>query len=196
MISMETDVQGRLLHFEAIPARVLAPVSQVPSPDWNALFAAADLDPAQFQSTTPEQTGLASADTRAAWTGTWPGTKRPLRVEAAALRGKPVAFSLIGPWYEPDRADGGGTSLAGWLVAGILMVILIAGPMLAIRNYRQKRGDRRGALRLGIFMFCVQMALWIFRGHFTASCFGSSIWRLSRMCGGVGRRRLFPGATC
>jgi hypothetical protein len=167
MISIETDVQGRLLHFEAIPPRVLEPASQVPAPNWNALFAAADLDPAQFQTATPEQTGLASADARAAWTGTWPGTKRPLRVEAAALRGKPVAFSLMGPWYEPARADGGATSLAEWLVTGVFMVILIAAPMLAIRNYRQNRGDRRGALRLGIFMFCVQMALWIFRGHFT-----------------------------
>jgi len=90
-------------------------------------------------------------------------------VEAAALRGKPVAFSLIGPWNEPDRADAGGASWAEWLVAAIFIVILIAGPMLAFRNYKQNRGDRRGALRLGVFIFCVEMALWIFRGHFTPS---------------------------
>jgi len=168
MISLETDVQGRLLHFEAIPPRVLEKTSgPAHSPDWNALFAAADLDPAQFRPAEPERTGLASADARAAWTGTWPGTTRPLRVEAAALRGKPVAFWLIGPWNEPVRADAGDASWAEWLVAAIFILILIAGPMLAIRNYKQNRGDRRGALRLGIFIFCVEMALWIFRGHFT-----------------------------
>jgi hypothetical protein len=37
-----------------------------------------------------------------AWKGTWPGTARPLRVETAALRGKPVAFAedCIGPLAE------------------------------------------------------------------------------------------------
>jgi len=166
-ISLQTDLQGRLLHFEAIPSQVLKPSSEVHSPDWNALFAAADLDPTQFRPAEPERTWLATSDARSAWTGTWPGTTRPLRVEAAALRGKPVAFALTGPWNEPDHAGEGGVSLAAWLLVAILMLILIAGPMLAIRNYRQSRGDPPGALRLGVFIFCVQMALWIFRGHFT-----------------------------
>jgi len=34
---------------------------------------------------------------------------------------------------------------------------------------RDNRGDRRGALRLAVFVFWVQMALWLCRGHFTAS---------------------------
>ncbi len=40
---------------------------------------------------------------RMAWTGTWPGSTRPMRVEAAAFHGKPVFFSLIGDWTKPQR---------------------------------------------------------------------------------------------
>jgi hypothetical protein len=37
--------------------------------------------------------------------------------------------------------------------------------VLARRNHRTGRGDRRGAVRLAFFVFCVQMVLWVCRGH-------------------------------
>jgi Protein kinase domain len=174
MISLETDVQGRLLDFEAIPSQVLDPApatDRVPSPpDWSVVFAAADLDPVKFQPAEPQRTWLATSDVRAAWTGAWPGTDRPLRVEAAALRGKPVAFALISPWSQPGRlATESGPSVYELMLVAILILILTAGPMLAIRNYRQNKGDRRGAWRLAVFIFCVQMLMWILRAHFTPS---------------------------
>src|SRR4029078_6288527 len=39
-------------------------------------------------------------------------------------------------------------------------------PLLARRNLVQGRGDRHGALRLAAFIFCVQIVLWLCRGHF------------------------------
>ena len=103
MIALRLDAQGRLLYFERIPEQKLPAATGHPAPDWKPLFAAAGLDQTQFQPAEPLWTWLATSDTRAAWTGTWPGGTRPLRVEAAALRGKPVAFSLIGPWSRADR---------------------------------------------------------------------------------------------
>src|SRR5262245_32517276 len=47
---------------------------------------------------------LAASDTRVAWTGVWPESGRPLRVEAAALGGRPVAFMSIGLWRTPWRS--------------------------------------------------------------------------------------------
>jgi predicted Ser/Thr protein kinase len=169
MIQLETDIHGRLLSLEAIPPQVLdAPTSPPPAANWNALFTAADLDPTKFQSIEPERTWLATSDVRAAWKGTWPGTERPLRIEAAALRGKPVAFAMISPWKDPDRLpDNSGPSSNEWVLAGILILIFNVAPMLGLRNYRQNKGDRRGAYRLAVFVFCVQMLLWLFRGHFT-----------------------------
>lgn len=168
MIMVETDIHGRLLHLEAVPPQVLAPAAATPaSSDWNALFKAADLDPAQFHSVEPERTWLATSDARAAWTGKWPGTNRDLRIEAAALRGKPVAFELIAEWRNPNRlADASGASPNEWVLAAILIVIFNLAPILGLRNYQQNKGDSRGAFRLAAFIFYVQMILWLFRGHF------------------------------
>jgi hypothetical protein len=65
--------------------------------DWSPLFRLAGLDQSQLQPSEPQWTWLAASDTRAAWTGVWPESGRPLRVEAAALAGRPVAFQAIGP---------------------------------------------------------------------------------------------------
>jgi serine/threonine-protein kinase len=137
------------------------------------LFSAAGLDPAQFHSTQPAWNSLAASDTRAAWTGTWPGTARPLRVEAAAWQGKPVFFSLIGDWVKPDRMKDPADSLGKKIktVITILLVLSFLGGavFMARRNYRQGRGDREGAFRLAFVMFVLQMLLWLCRCHFVPS---------------------------
>jgi hypothetical protein len=169
MINLETDARGRLLYLEAIPEQELEPAKETHAPDWNALFAAADLDPSKFQPAEPLRTWLATSDTRAAWTGKWPESDRPLRVEAASLRGKPVAFGLISPWTPANREAGGNSTTREWILIALLLVIFIAATLLAIRNYRQNNGDRRGAWKLAVFIFSVEMVTWLFRGHFVAS---------------------------
>ena len=66
-------------------------------------LSAAGLDPAKLEPAEPNWQELSPFDARAAWTGTWPGTARSLRVEAAAWRGRPVYFLLLGPWSRPAR---------------------------------------------------------------------------------------------
>ena len=173
MIAVDLDPQGRLSYLERIPEQQQKPLA-APSPqvDWRPLFTAAGLDQSQFQSTEPLRTWLATSDTRAAWTGAWPGSHRPLRVEAAALRGQPVAFSLISPWTDTDRMPKDST--AGERVQFIVLVvlalmILFGGGWLARRNMRQGRGDRVGARRLAVWIACAEMALWICGSHFNAS---------------------------
>lgn len=169
MAHVVVDGHGHLLQFEAMPKQKL-PESKAPAPapDWTPLFAAAGLDAAQLKPADPQWTWLASSDTRAAWTGTWPGSSTPLRVEAAALRGRPVAFMLLGSWASPWREPGSGSTPAVIILLAVLVVvILVVGPWLARRNWKQNRGDRRGATRLAIFVFCVQMALWLMRAHFS-----------------------------
>ena len=72
--------------------------------DWKQLFDVAGLDMTQFHPAQPQWTSLGTSDQRAAWTGVWPGTSEPLRVEAAAFHGKPVFFQLISEWDKPDNA--------------------------------------------------------------------------------------------
>jgi len=173
MISVDLDPQGRLRYLERIPEQQQKPIATSSTQvDWRPLFAAAGLDQTQLQPAEPLQTWLATSDTRMAWTGAWPGSNRPLRVEAAALRGKPVAFSLMGPWTNPDRMpkDSTGGERVQFIVLAVLaLTILFGGGWLARRNMRQGRGDRVGARRLAVWIGGAEMALWICGSHFNAS---------------------------
>lgn len=183
MINLVLDPQGRLTYFQAIPSQkqplqkederkeaAAAPTAPV---DWNILFTAAGLDPSKVQPAQPIWTSLAASDTRMAWTGTWPGTTRPLRVEAAAFQGRPVFFSLIGDWTKPERMKSTEKKSIGKQAGKVISLIvfsalLVASVFLARRNYRQGRGDRAGAFRLAAVMFLLEMALWLCRCHFGA----------------------------
>src|SRR5579863_7916153 len=103
MINLQLDPQGRLINLQAIPPQKETVAAPTAPYDWNLLFSEAGLDPSKFQKIEPQWNSLASSDARAAWNGVWPGTTRPLHVEAASLQGKPVYFSLIGDWTKPDR---------------------------------------------------------------------------------------------
>ncbi len=174
MAQVVLDAQGRLLNYERIPAQRQAPGQpDEATVDWKPLFAAAGLDAAKFQTADPLWTFLGASDARFAWTGAWPGTTRPLRVEAAALRGKPVAFSLTGDWTKPDRMVSSESSTNDDVLAGVLLamvvIVCLGAALLARRNLTRGQGDRRGAIRLAFFLFSVHMALWVFRVHLVAS---------------------------
>jgi serine/threonine-protein kinase len=163
MIQLELDHNGLLTLFEAIPAqRQDTPVRSAPV-DWGPLFALAGLDMAALQPADPVWTWLAASDTRAAWTGVWPGSKRPLRVEAAALGGRPVAFMLAGPWQTPWRTPepaNAGTTVFLLLLMCMAVAVLVIGVVLARNNLRQNRGDRRAAARLAVSITALLLGLW------------------------------------
>ncbi len=185
MVRIVVDSFGRLLYFERIPEQKQAPAKDPSAPpDWNAVFSAAGLDPSQFQTAAPQWNSLASSDTRKAWTGVWPGTGRPLRVEAASLGNRPVFFSVIEPWTEPDRTPRPGSIESIWMeaiLAFIAITVCLGAGILARHNLSQNRGDRRGAWRLAFFFASVQMALWLARAHFGAS-FGTFGILLVALC--------------
>jgi serine/threonine-protein kinase len=176
MVNVTMDPRGRLTFFQGIPPQVQSEDTgtHAQAVDWNPLFREAGLDAAQFKPTEPLWTSLAASDTRAAWTGTWPGTSRALRIEAAAFEGKPVFFSLIGPWSRPQRMrpDPPTTTgqRAGQLILLAMILSVVAGAaLLARRNYIRGRGDRRGAFRLACVLFVTLIVLWLCRGHMVPS---------------------------
>ncbi|HSS44857.1 MAG TPA: protein kinase, partial [Thermoanaerobaculia bacterium] len=177
MINLELDPQGRLTYFQAIPPEKLdfdksGANQQTTAPyDWNLLFNASGLDPSTLQPTQPAWNSLASSDARMAWTGVWPGTTRPLRVEAASFQGKPVFFRLIGDWTKPGRVVSTEKKSFGQEAQRIIFLLLIVfglggAAFLARKNYLRGRGDREGALRLAIVMFLLLMSLFVCRSHF------------------------------
>lgn len=174
MVNVKLDARGRLIYLQVIPPQKDTTASPTTTPDWNPLFSAAEVDASKLQPAQPEWTSLGMADARAAWTGVWPGTTRPLRVEAAAWHGKPVFFAMIGDWNKPWRmvtdhsADEKKNRASQMISVFLLTAILAAGALLARRNYRHGRGDREGALRLAGVMFVLEIGLWLCRSHFVA----------------------------
>jgi predicted Ser/Thr protein kinase len=198
MIDVRLDPQGRLTYLEALPPQKSDSPGPSSAPDWDALFAAAGLDISKFQPTAPLWTSLADSDVRQAWTGQWPGYEhRPLRVEAAAWHGRPVFFSLIGPWTPAPRMAApnlaAGQIVARAMVLVILLVPILAAVFLARWNFVRGKGDRRGAMRLAVLMFSLHMVMWVFQTHFssgwnfifllfmavaTALLWGGGVWML------------------
>ncbi len=170
MVSLALDRTGRLVSLLAVPAqtamlqeRSVAPV-QTSATDWKPLFAEAGLAIAQFSPAQPQWMPPIFADSRAAWQGTYPDRRDvPIRIEAAAVLGKPVYFEIVAPWTLPTNEDRGLGQTSGERV-GLLMRTAVAplafaiAVLLALRNLRLGRGDRRGALRLSIFILAVGAA--------------------------------------
>jgi serine/threonine-protein kinase len=160
------DGRGRLRDLEVIPPQVDESSGTAQAPDWSVLFREAGLDPAKWVAVEPSWTPLLYADTRAAWRGVLP--ERPdvaMRIEAAAYRGKPVAWRLIGPWERPARmvayTASPGEEAGNILFAAILVALIVGGAFFARRNLRMGRGDRRGAARLAYLVFALTAVVWV-----------------------------------
>ena len=172
MVTVELDPQGRLIRFDAVPPQKDSSPAPAQPYDWKQLFDLAGLDMAQFHSTEPQWNSLGASDQRAAWTGVWPGTSTPLRVEAASWHGNPVFFRLISEWTKPGRMvssqDTRSKPLEVLLV--VFLLLLLAGAVwLARRNYLQHKSDPQGALRLGFLIFVLEMLVWLLFGHLVPS---------------------------
>jgi serine/threonine-protein kinase len=174
MIYVILDSAGSLQQFEAMPPQKLEPVKQPPPlPDWSPLFAAAGVDPSKLQPAEALWNWTEAADTRVAWTGTWPGATYPLRIEAGAARAKPVYFKMMGPWSTPWRDPSPEPPL--WrqketlILCSLVLVVFLAAPWLARKNLAAGRGDLKGATRLAWFVLLIQLGLWLCRGHFAPS---------------------------
>jgi Protein kinase domain len=170
MTLVELNPLGRLTHLIAIPQQVEKAEGAAPSPDWVPLFSAAGLDPSKWLPAQPMWTPPVDSDARAAWTGSLPERPDiPMRIEAAAYRGKPVYFGLIGPWTRPERMQPYQPTVGERVTLVILTVLLLSmvvvGAVLARRNLRLGRGDRRGASRLAAFVFVAWAVAVFFGAH-------------------------------
>jgi serine/threonine-protein kinase len=167
MVGLILDAKGRLHRLDALPSPARSPTAAGPAQggpimDWNRLLAAADLDAAQLTPSPPEVFVPVYADSRKAWVGSY-GEGRPdtIRVEAAALNGRPVFFEIRGPWWEAESADTPPGQRARIILFEILAVaLLVAAMLVAWRNVRMGRGDRRGAWRVAAAMFAAGAVSW------------------------------------
>jgi protein kinase-like protein len=171
------DTRGQLRKFVAAPPQIDSQPVSLTEPNWPAVLAEAGFDSASFKSVPSTWVPPVNSDARAAWEGQYAGqTQIPIRIEAAAYRGRPVYFEVIEPWTTPYRAQQTPhlVRLRILLIAaGVLVVfVLIGALMLARRNLQLGRGDRKGAFKLALFLCILQTVAWLFGAHHVYSIGG------------------------
>jgi len=167
------DTEGRLVEFHVVPPAT-ALDQAAPDVPWPALFEAADLDAKTFVQATPKWLPPAFADVTAAWEGPMPGRgDMRVRVEAASYRNHPVSFQIVWPFSQPIGAEASqrtGLQRVTDAMSVVLWVTMLAGGiLLARRNLRANRSDRRGAARFGIAMTVVSIAFSLLKATHSAN---------------------------
>jgi len=170
---VELDTQGRLIQLRSVPSQFERDPADAAAPPWHTLFEAAGLTMTNFQPVTPQWTSPDFGDTRTAWEG--PHDARAdvrIRVEAAAFRGRPVYFVVLGPWNVPTRIATAVPMLQQVLTLifrlGIIALMMTA-VVLARRNTKAGRSDMRGATRFALVLGWILLASQIIGGHHVAN---------------------------
>jgi serine/threonine-protein kinase len=193
MANMMLDSDGRLLSLKLVPRERDESTDDAAEVDWSVLLASAGLRAEDLEPAEPRWNPEVYCDHRAAWTGSYPDNDAiPIRVEAGAYRGKAVYFRVILPWTQPTRMEEeeitAGERVAQFLGISIFFLVpLIVGLLLARRNLRLGRSDRKGAFRLAAFYLVVHTIVWVFTAKHVPnfpvefsifiSALGSSLWQ-------------------
>ena len=209
MTQVTLDHDGRLVQFIGVPPDEGAGVAAPPF-DWSPALAASGLDTTRLHPGKPRRTAPTDSDSKQAWDGFYPGQPDvSFHIEAASYRGKPVWFSVMGPWYRPREsiiqslpADFVWVIWASLTLGLAMMVALVA---MARRNLRLGRGDRKGAVRLAVVTYLsLLIALVVRADHATsivdevillmninvqAVFFGVDVWLIYIAFEPFGRRR-------
>lgn len=174
MTSLYLDMTGRLHWFVGVPPQREPGESGSVTPDWSLPFREAGLDLANFHSVTSTTVPLHAYDARAAWDGADPANPQlPIHIEAASFRGKLVYFETIYPWdlvsRQQELPQSARDRALTFILISVYLTVLVGSTLLARRNLKLGRGDRRGATRLAFFFLILGMLSWLFHEHHNGS---------------------------
>jgi serine/threonine-protein kinase len=174
MAGVRLDPQGELVEFYAVPRRSTERAGDQADAGWEGLFNSAGLELGQFTER-PEEDPLGSppalADRHLVWQGPIANVVHSVRVEAASYHGKPCYFRVFEQIPEPqearfgvppserDPSRGESSRATEWMR---VLIILVGAALFARRSLRLGRSDRKGALRLGLFILSFNMLTWLF----------------------------------
>jgi len=174
MAAVLLSANGDLWRFEAVPPQMDETADPKAECDLAPLFAAAGLELAKARPAATSWVPSGFGDARFAWDAAYPDVPwQKVHVDAACYRGRPIYFNASWPWNPPLRArpfqESAGAQAAN--VIGLLLgaATLIGGAVLARRNLRMGRVDRRGAFRLAAFVFAVHYARSLLLAHHISS---------------------------
>lgn len=164
MVQVDLDGAGQLRYFTAVPYPPAHAALAQPVPP-ETVFNAAHLDLNRFAEITPAVVPQNASDMLRAWRG--PHPKLPntqLTVEIAWWKSRVTFARFLSPWAASGPSGPEHPTLAN--VRQVLdLSVTVAGflfsALLARRNWKGGRGDRRGALVIAIFMFIVGLTSWL-----------------------------------
>jgi predicted Ser/Thr protein kinase len=164
LTTVRLDPQGRLLLYSRVLERPLAGTLAPRTPDWAAAFELAGLRIETFQTRKPFRQPPLFGDVNVAWQGPRPaGAGEPITVEGAAVDDQVVFFTITQEWDQPSQQKEVAQAVAGTQMIArgryvLIFLSMMGGLLLAWRNLRLGRGDRRGAWRLATFTFLLALA--------------------------------------
>ena len=165
MRSVRVSGNGRLLAFQSTPAG--QPLDPPVAPE--VVFRAAGLDLSRFTPVEPKLVPASATDTIKAWKGPHAMfDKLEMTVEIAWWKGRIAQVAIRYPF----GAAGGGSGSPAWIgkvrdifkeVATTLALIFMV--LLARRNWKRGRADRKGALTVAAALMALFFLGWIGRVH-------------------------------
>ena len=208
MTRVTLDRQGRLTEFVAVPPDK-EDSDATRNFDWSTALGAAGLDATQLRPGKPRWTAPVDSDAKRAWDGSYADQADvSFHIEAAAFRGKPVWFAVLGGWYQPHAPElppPSGLSGVIWTTLVIGSAMMVALVAMARRNLRLGRSDRKGAVRLAVITYFGLATALLVRADHTASLvdevalvmnigvqagfFGLDVWLIYIAFEPFGRRR-------
>jgi serine/threonine-protein kinase len=169
MAGIHLAPNGWLLRLYVVPAAWSEEPRTPAEVDWSRWFNPATIGfdlGKDLTEVPPQWTPPCACDRQTAWSGSLPDCPNvPVRVEAAAYRGRPVYFQVMPVWRDPTRSYQPPPSASGPMGPFFWGLPVIVG--LAIRNLRRGRGDLRGAVRLGLAIVMVLAGAWLLGGRHT-----------------------------
>ncbi len=173
MITIRLDPKGQLRELAVMVEQirltpfpedaVIVPRGLEGPVDWSVLFRAAGLDADKFTPVAPARYPSLFATQRYAWEGVYPESPdERIRVEAAALEGRAVAFRIVelnwaraAMWWSVPSTP---AQRLGRVLAVLVVVVSGVGAVvLAGLNLYYRRGDRTGAFRLALVMAAIAL---------------------------------------
>ena len=167
MVQVTVNAAGKLRRFSARPDADAPPMAEPITPA--AVFQAAGLDLAKFTDAAPAFAPLGPSDELHAWKGPHPAIPRlDLTIEMATWKGRLTAFHVNYIWKDPAPASMS-NSLTGQVYQIVMLLMatsaVLAAVLLARRNWRLGRIDRKGALRIGTARALMGAIFWVGTVH-------------------------------